>query len=127
MAGDYGKLMLSYFQAIVLSRQDLPKYKRKQFYKFVDEMAVYGGGNIIGEMAAESRKFGLGLRTSTQIVGQNMSTEQTELLMANSTLKVVAKNSDKSLRAMSKNIGIDMDTLNEIPNYAFYLHNKDFR
>ena len=124
MAADFGKLMLAYIQAIALRRQDLPKHQRKQTYLFIDEVANYVGGSI-EEIMCESRKFGLSLFMSSQIVGQNMSRELTEIILSNATLKIVGKNAVKSLREMGANIDIPLEKLKKIPNYEFYIHNKD--
>lgn len=62
---------------------------------------------------------------SSQIVGQKMSAELTDLIMSNATLKVVGKNAIKSLKAMGANIDIPLDMLKKIPKYEFYIHNKD--
>ena len=124
MAADFGKLMLAYIQAIALRRQDIPKYRRKQTFLFIDEVANYVGGSI-EEIMSESRKFGLSLFMSSQIVGQNMSRELTDIIMSNATLKVVGKNAIKSLREMGANIDIPLEKLKKIPNYEFYIHNKD--
>lgn len=62
---------------------------------------------------------------SSQIVGQKMSRELTDIIMSNATLKIVGKNAIKSLREMGANIDIPVDELKKIPKYQFYIHNKD--
>jgi len=62
---------------------------------------------------------------SAQIVGQNMSRELTDIIMSNTSLKIVGKNAVKSLREMGVNIDIPLDKLKKIPKYEFYIHNKD--
>lgn len=73
----------------------------------------------------ESRKFGLSLFMSSQIVGQKMNREMTDMILSNTTLKIVGKNAIKSLREMGANIDIHVDDLKKIPKYQFYVHNKD--
>ena len=62
---------------------------------------------------------------SSQIVGQKMSTELTDLIMSNATLKIVGKNAVKSLQQMGANIDMPLGILKKIPKYEFYIHNKD--
>lgn len=116
--------MLAYIQAIALRRQDTPKHLRVQTYLFIDEVANYVGDSI-EEIMTESRKFGLSLFMSSQIVGQKMNTELTDIIMSNATLKIVGKNAVKSLKAMGANMDIPLQQLKKIPKYQFYIHNKD--
>lgn len=45
--------------------------------------------------------------------------------MSNATLKIVGKNAIKSLKTMGANIDIPIEQLKKIPQYEFYIHNKD--
>lgn len=123
-ASDFGRLMLAYIQAIATRRQDTPKQFRKQIFCFVDEFQNYIG-NSISEIMAEARKYKLSLILSHQIVGQKMNAELTDMIISNSTLKIVGKNAKKSLETMGANIDIPIEQLKKIPKYEFYVHNKD--
>lgn len=125
-ATDFGKLMVAYVQAIALRRQDIPKHSRPHTYICIDEFQNYiGGGGTFAEIASESRKYGASMVLSHQVVGMKMSSDLTNILMSNCTIKIVGKNAKKSLEVMAANIDLPVTRLMKIPKYQFYVHNKD--
>ena len=123
-AADFGRLLLAYIQAVALRRQDQPKPFRKQTFAFIDEFHNYVGGSV-KEIMAESRKFGLSLVLAHQVVGQEMSSSLTDIILSNANLKIAGRNAAKSLEKMGTNMNVPIADLKKIPKYEFFIHNKD--
>jgi len=65
-----GALLLSFFEQAALSREDMPKDKRRRCYLIIDEAqrftATEGSMATFGEILSECRKYGLSLIFGTQ-------------------------------------------------------------
>lgn len=75
-----GALLLSFFEQAALSREDVPKDKRRRCYLIIDEAqkftATEGSVATFGEILSECRKYGLSLIFGTQGYDSMMSSNR---------------------------------------------------
>jgi hypothetical protein len=64
-----GALLVSQIEQAALSRADLPRHKRCDFFLYIDEFQNYLTDSF-ANIFAESRKYGLGITVSNQHLGQ---------------------------------------------------------
>lgn len=64
-----GMIIIGKILIAALSRADMPKEKRKNFYLYIDEFQNFTT-NSIAQILSESRKYGLGLILAHQYIGQ---------------------------------------------------------
>lgn len=67
-----GQLIVAKFQLAVMSRAQLPKYRRRKFYLYIDEFQTFTGtaGASYEKILSRARKYGLGLILAHQQSGQ---------------------------------------------------------
>jgi len=120
----FGKLILALIQGIALRRNRIPKEFRIPTFLFIDEFQNFVTASA-EDVLAESRKYAISMLLAHQVIGQKMNTEMRNIILGNTTIKIVDKNGHATLDAMSKEIDIGLDKLKKIPKYSFYIHNKD--
>jgi len=116
----YGRFILGMIQSIVLKRDDTYKNKRKNTYLFIDEFQNYISKSI-EIVLTETRKYCLHGIFASQIVGQRMSSEMKDLVISNTSVKIVGSNGATSLKVLSPEIDISLDELKQLKEYHFYI------
>lgn len=120
----YGRFILGVIEGIALKRNETHKSKRMPTYLFVDEFHNYISPSI-ETILAETRKYRVHGIFASQVVGQNMSTQLKDLIMSNTSVKVVGSNGVSSLKALSAEIGVELDELKKLKKYHFYIKSGD--
>lgn len=77
----FGSLLVSKLQAAVMSRANIEEKDRVPFYLYIDEFQNFTT-DTLQEILAESRKYGLGLYLTNQLVGQ-LSDKMKDTVMGN--------------------------------------------
>ena len=77
----FGSLLVSKLQAAVMSRANIEKEGRVPFYLYIDEFQNFTT-DTLEEILAESRKYGLGLYLTNQLIGQ-LSEKMRDTVMGN--------------------------------------------
>lgn len=119
----YGRLIVAYIQGLVKKRVDLEKHQRKSIFLFIDECQYFLSPSV-KEILTGTRKFGLHLILSQQVIGQDMTGAIEQIVMGNTSVKVTGNNERKSLEQFSLNTGADLEALLMLENYSFYVHNR---
>lgn len=65
-----GGLLLTSLSSAAFSRIDTPQKKRKAYFYYIDEFQTMSGNQLISELLAQVRKFGIGLVISNQFLHQ---------------------------------------------------------
>jgi energy-coupling factor transporter ATP-binding protein EcfA2 len=119
----YGRLIVAYIQGLVKKRVDIEKEQRKSIFLFIDECQYFLSPSV-KEILTGTRKFGLHLILSQQVIGQDMTGAIEQIVMGNTSVKITGNNERKSLEQFSLNTGADLDALLMLENYTFYVHNR---
>lgn len=73
-----GMIMVGKILMAALSRTDIPKERRKNFYLYIDEFQNFTT-NSITQILSEARKYGLGLIIAHQYIGQMVVNKDTAI------------------------------------------------
>lgn len=115
----YGKFIISKILSIVKKRAEEPEHSRVPIHIFIDEAQNYISSSI-EEILTESRKYKLYLTLAQQIFGQNMDTQLKEIVLNNTFIKFVGKNSGRTLKVMADEINMDSQKLQNLAVGEFY-------
>ena len=83
----FGRLLIAQIKNLGFRRQHLPKAERRPTFVFVDECQNYVGERIETALT-ELRKYGIHMILANQVIGQNMGTQLTNILMSNTAVKI---------------------------------------
>lgn len=119
----YGRLIVAYIQGLIKKRVDTEKAQRKPIFLFIDECQYFLSPSV-KEILTGTRKFGLHLILSQQVIGQDMTGAIEQIVMGNTSIKATGSNERKSLEQFSLNTGADLDALLVLENFSFYVHNR---
>jgi hypothetical protein len=100
------------------------KANSRAIHLFIDEAHQFVSPSL-GKIMKESRKFGLHVTLAQQIYGESMSPSMREIVSGNTSVKITAKNADKSLRAFSANTGTDLELLKSLKKYEYLIQSGD--
>lgn len=124
VAPAFGKLLVALIQGYVRKRQDIPKEFRKETFCIIDEFQNFVTESI-DEIMAESRKYGLHMFLSHQVLGQNMTTQMKRIISGNTAIKMAGDNEPDSLESMAKQMGsLTAKDFDRLKPYSFYVYNK---
>ena len=70
VANILGGLLLTSLSSAAFSRIDIPVEKREPYFYYIDEFQTLSGSELISELLAQVRKFGIGLSLSNQLLFQ---------------------------------------------------------
>ncbi len=116
----FGKFIISSILSAVKNRALHGKEEPKPIFLFVDEAHLYLNDSIVS-ILKETRKFGLYLIIANQSVGDFTDAKLKQNLFDNTDIKIVGRVGSTSAKALSQEIGIEADTLQNLPNYSFYM------
>lgn len=106
----FGRLVIALVKNIALRRQAIAKQERPHSYVFLDECQ-----NFVGESLEESlvglRKFGVHLILANQVIGQDMSTQLTHIILGNTAVKFVGASGNHTRSVMAKELGVKSEEL----------------
>jgi len=116
-----GSLLLTSIASSAFSRIDIPEYKRKPFFCYLDEFQNYTTASVV-DMLSELRKFRLGLIMSHQYLGQ-LDSKIRDAVLGNVGTIVTFRLSQADARYMEKEfypVFKAVDFVN-LANYHIYL------
>ena len=112
-------LMMAMIQSIAFQRAELPKDLRPKTYLICDEYQIYSG-KISQSMLSQNRKHGLFVICAHQNLSQ-IDAQGRETMTSCTRIKIVGYNSHKDLKAMSDELGIDVEMLKKLKVGEFYV------
>lgn len=113
-----GRLITSEAQNISARRSLIPKRDRAKSIIFLDEAQLFMSP-AIEKALSEFSKFGSYLFLTHQHKGQ-IENSFMEGIMSNTDVKIIGKNSEGTMTAVSKNILVPLDDLLKVRKYHFY-------
>lgn len=102
----FGRFLVARVQAHVLRRCALSREQRRPIHMIIDEFQNFISPSI-GKILTESRKFGLHLTASQQMLGQNMEAEFQQLTLGNAHIKIAGSNEYKTRAGIAREVGIE--------------------
>ena len=115
-----GRFLIATAKAVAFGRARLPESQRPATHLFADEFQNYVGESS-QEILTETRKYRLYMTVASQIVGQAMTASFRKILMANTNLKIVGRNTTDSLRVMAQESGVAIDQLQQLTVGEFFV------
>lgn len=115
----FGRLVVAQIKNIGFRRQLQSKSKRVSSYIYIDECQNYISESIETTLT-ELRKYGIHMILASQVVGQNMSSQLTNIVLSNTAVKLIGYNGDKSLKIMSNETGAPLEELKKLTVGRFF-------
>ena len=117
----FGALMMSSLSLAGLSRSDAPEEKRSDFFIYGDEFQTYTT-LAVANMAAELRKYGVGMILANQYLDQ-LEQEVKSAILGNIGSLVVFRVGANDAGALCKEFGdnFEMQDLIALPNRSFFV------
>ncbi len=116
----YIKFIVGLIQIIALKRADLPENKRIHTHLYIDEFHNFITPTI-EEILAESRKYKLFLTLAHQSISQIKDANLRDIILDNTNVKIIGKNSNKTLDSMNKTLNVKLEDVEKLKAGEFNL------
>jgi hypothetical protein len=116
----YIKFIIGLIQIIALKRADKAEKDRHHTYLYIDEFHNFITPTI-EEILAESRKYKLFLTLAHQSVSQIKNSNLRDIILDNTNVKIVGKNSNKTLDMMNKTLNTKLEDVSKLAAGEFNL------
>lgn len=116
----YTRFILGLIQIIALKRADLKEIDRVHTHLFIDEFHNFITPSI-EEILTESRKYKLFLTLAHQSVSQISNHKFRDIILSNTNVKIIGKNSNKTLEAMNKTLNEKLEDVENLNTGEFYI------
>lgn len=114
-----GRLIIALVKNIGYRRQLRLKDNRRSCYIYIDECHYYIGDSIETTLTG-LRKYGIHLILASQVVGQNMTSKLTNIVLSCTAVKFIGYNGEKTLRIMSTETNTPLSELQKLTVGNFY-------
>ena len=117
----YIKFIIGLIQIIALKRADIKdEKKRPHTHLYIDEFHNFLTPTI-EEILAESRKYKLFLTLAHQSVSQIKDSNLRDIILDNTNIKIIGKNSNKTLEMMNKTLNTKLENVEKLETGEFYI------
>jgi len=116
----YIKFIIGLIQIIALKRADLKEENRPHTHLYIDEFHNFITPTI-EEILTESRKYKLFLTLAHQSVSQIKDLNLRDIILDNTNVKIVGKNSNKTLDMMNKTLNTKLEDVAKLKAGEFNL------
>jgi hypothetical protein len=117
----YIKFIIGLIQIIALKRADIKdEKKRPHTHLYIDEFHNFITPTI-EEILAESRKYKLFLTLAHQSVSQIKDSNLRDIILDNTNIKIIGKNSNKTLEMMNKTLNTKLENVEKLETGEFYI------
>jgi hypothetical protein len=115
----FGRFIISRVQSVALKRADITESKRPKTHLIIDEFQNFVTPTI-EEILTESRKYKLFLTMAHQVISQLEESKLKDIILSNTNIKIVGKNGQKTLTALSKEIKVKVEEMENLKVGEFY-------
>lgn len=116
----YARFILELIQIIALKRADLDENNRVHTHLFIDEFHNFITPSI-EDVLTESRKYKLFLTLAHQSISQISSSKLRDIILSNTNVKIIGKNSNKTLEAMNRTLNEKLENVENLDIGEFYI------
>lgn len=118
----FGMVLLAKIQAAAMSRVEIPKASRRDFFVYIDEFQSVATESFV-TLLSEARKFGLALILSNQFVSQLENERISEAILGNVGTMIAFRVGSKDAEIVEREMApaIDRSDLVNLPNWTAYV------
>ena len=116
----YTRFIIGLIQIIALKRASQEEDERVRTYCHIDEFHNFITPTI-EEILTESRKYRLYLTLAHQAISQVKSPALRDIILSNTNIKLIGKNSNKTLDAMNNTLNTKLEDVEKLNTGEFYL------
>jgi len=120
------QFVLALIRVVALKRDMINKNNRVPIHFFIDEFHNYMWDEIL-EWLAELRKYRVHFWLASQILWQWMSGKDRHLVLSNTNVKIIWQNTNKTLKKISKEAGVDIELLENLKTWKFVIKRGTFK
>ncbi|MCB5266659.1 MAG: type IV secretion system DNA-binding domain-containing protein [Candidatus Cloacimonetes bacterium] len=118
----YIKFIVEYIQILALKRADISEEERTHTHLYIDEAHNFISSTAtISEILTESRKYKLFVTFAHQAITQIKDTNLRDIMTTMTNVKIIGKNSNKTLEAMNKTLNTKLEDVETLKAGEFYL------
>lgn len=116
----YARFIIGLIQIIALKRANIDEKDRVKTYCHIDEFHNFITPTI-EEILTESRKYKLYLTLAHQSISQIRNTALKDIILSNTNIKLIGKNSNKTLEALNSTLNTKLEDVEKLATGEFYL------
>lgn len=116
----YARFIVGLIQIIALKRANIDEKNRVKTYCHIDEFHNFITPTI-EEILTESRKYKLYLTLAHQSISQIRNTALRDIILSNTNIKLIGKNSNKTLEALNGTLNTKLEDVEKLATGEFYL------
>ncbi len=116
----YARFIIGLIQTIALKRARSKEADRVPTYCYIDEFHNFIT-SAIEEILTESRKYALYMTLINQSVSQIKNSALRDIILSNTNVKLIGKNSNKTLDAMNNTLNTKLEDVEKLSTGEFYL------
>lgn len=116
----YARFIIGLIQTIALKRASIQETDRVPTYCYIDEFHNFITSTI-EEILTESRKYALYMTLINQSVSQIKNSALRDIILSNTNVKLIGKNSNKTLDAMNNTLNTKLEDVEKLATGEFYL------
>lgn len=116
----YARFIIGLIQTIALKRASIKEADRVPTYCYIDEFHNFITPTI-EEVLTESRKYALYMTLINQSVSQIKNSALRDIILSNTNVKLIGKNSNKTLDAMNNTLNTKLEDVEKLATGEFYL------
>ncbi|MCT7583149.1 type IV secretion system DNA-binding domain-containing protein [Aliarcobacter butzleri] len=116
----YARFIIGIIQIFALKRANLEEKDRVHTHLYIDEFHNFITPSI-EEILTESRKYKLFLTLAHQSVSQLKDSGLEDIILSNTNVKIIGRNSNKTLDALNKNLNEKLTNVENLDVGEFYI------
>lgn len=116
----YARFIIGLLQTVALKRASIKETDRVPTYCYIDEFHNFITPSI-EEILTESRKYALYMTLINQSVSQIKNSSLRDIILSNTNVKLIGKNSNKTLDAMNNTLNTKLEDVEKLATGEFYL------
>ena len=118
----YIRFIVEYIQVLALKRADIAEEFRVHTHLYIDEAHNFiTSTSTISEILTESRKYRLYVTFAHQAITQIRDTNLRDIMTTMTNVKIIGKNSNKTLEAMNKTLNTKLEDVEKLETGEFYV------
>ena len=120
----FGKFIVAKLYNVAMGRTNIPEKERHSTFVFIDEFQNYVT-KTIERILTDTRKYAMYLFLANQSLTQDMETQLRNLLLGNTSVKIVGENGHATLNQMAKEISVTVEEFENMKKYCFFVKSGD--
>ena len=113
-----GRLLIAMIKNLALRREYQAKKERTPTFVFIDECQNFLSSSI-EEILTEARKYKVFLVMANQHIAQIEDTRLKDAIFSNTKVKIAGDNSDKNYKTIARELGVPLETLENMKVFDF--------